>query len=151
MRIRIHNPAVSFAIFDKSRLNILTTTRILVHRHNVPRQNVPRDTTSQDKTSSDIRSQGQNVPRTKCPKDKTSQGTKRPKRQNVPRKKNPNFNFQFFKNRFCPHFFENGPHMLDITILGRLGHIGLGNGPHMYEYTVGWSVEFFFDRTEQGN
>ena len=26
--------------------------------------------------------------------------------------------------------------MLDITILGRLGHIGLGNGPHMYEYSM---------------
>ena len=93
---------------------------------NVPRQNILRHKVPRTKHP-----KRQNVPRTKCPKDKTSQGTKRPKEKKI-----LHLNFQYFKNRFCPNFFENGPHMLDITILGRLGHIGLGNGPHMYEYSM---------------
>ena len=87
-----------------------------VHRQNVPRQNVLRHKVPRTK-----RPKGQNVPGTKRPRDKTSQRTKRPKGQNVPSKKKLQLNFQFFKNRFCLQFFENGPHMLDITILCRLG------------------------------
>ena len=49
-----------------------------------------------------------------------SQGTKRPKGQNVPRKKNT-LQFPIFQKQILSEFFENGPHMLDITILGRLG------------------------------
>ena len=61
--------------------------------------------------------------------------TKRPKGQNVPRdktsqgKKNSTFQFPIFKKQILSAFFENGPHMLDITqfmdwvilIMGRLG------------------------------
>ena len=55
-------------------------------------------------------SQGQNIPR-----DKTSQETKRPKEKK---------------------FYISISNFSKTDFVRRLGHIGLGNGPHMYEYSM---------------